>query len=120
MLRTVIRRRQKKYSDTFNRRVIELLRESQTIHNEDRFLAIRHELLQMMMKAVIDLDHDHISEQSFQVSRGIWQIAFDLIRERIAAVGLADPAALTDEALAVESARDRPWSLLREFIQKNA
>jgi TRAP transporter TAXI family solute receptor len=119
-LRSVVRRRQKKYSDIFNRRVIELMRESQTVHNEDRFLAIRHELLQMMMKAVIDLDHDHISEQSFQVSRGVWQTAFDLIRERIAAVGLADPAALTEEALANQSARDRPWSLLREFTQKNA
>lgn len=117
-LRSGLRRRQKDYSDTFNRRVVQLMRESQTTHVEDRFLTIRHELLQMMMKAVIDLDHDHVSEQSFQISRVIWQIAFDLIRERIAAVGLADPAALTEEAIrAGESAKERPWSLLRDYIQ---
>jgi hypothetical protein len=70
-----------------------------------------------MMKSVIDLDHDHVSVQSFQISRVIWQIAFDLIGERIAAVGLADPAALTEEALTIQSGKDRPWSLLRDFIQ---
>jgi TRAP transporter TAXI family solute receptor len=116
-LRSSVRRRQKNYSDTFNRRVVELMRDSQTVRGEARFLTIRHELLQMMMKSVIDLDHDHVSEQSFQVSRVIWQIAFDLIRERIAAVGMADPAALTEEALEAESARSRPWSLLKDFIQ---
>ncbi len=116
-LRGGLRRRQKEYSDTFNRRVVQLMRESQAAQGEVRFLSIRHELLQMMMKAVIDLDHDHVSEQSFQISRVIWQIAFDLIRERISAVGLADPAALTEEAIAIQSGKDRPWSMLRDFIQ---
>ena len=116
-LRGGLRRRQKEYSDTFNRRVVQLMRESQAAQGEIEFLSIRHELLQMMMKSVIDLDHDHVSEQSFQISRVIWQIAFDLIRERIAAVGLADPAALTEDAVAVQSGRDRPWSLLQDFIQ---
>jgi TRAP transporter TAXI family solute receptor len=117
-IRGGIRRRQKEYSGTFNRRVIQLMRESQTDPGENRFLTIRHELLQMMSKAVIDLDHDRVSQQSFQISRDVWQIAFDLICERIAAIGLVDPAALTDEALAAESDKDRPWSLLREFVQK--
>jgi TRAP transporter TAXI family solute receptor len=118
-LRTALRRRQKRYSDTFNRRVVELMRESQTVRDEPRFLAIRHELLQMMMKAVIDLDRDHVSEQSFQISRVVWQIAFDLIRERIAAIGIVDPAIATEQALQAESLKNRPWSMLKEFIQKN-
>jgi len=116
-LRSRQRRLQKEYSDTFNRRVVQFMRESQTACGEDRFLAIRHELLQMMMKAVIDLDHDHVSEQSFLISRSVWQIAFDLIHERIAIVGIADPAALTEEALAAESAKGRPWSIVRDFLQ---
>jgi len=116
-LRSSLRRRQKAYSDIFNRRVVELMRDSQTVRGKPRLLTIRHELLQMMMKAVIDLDNDHLSEQSFQISRVIWQIAFDLIRERVAAAGIADPAALTEEALDLESAKARPWSLLKDFVQ---
>lgn len=115
--RSSLRRRQKAYSDVFNRRVVDLMRDSQTVRGKARLLTIRHQLLQMLMKAVIDLDNDHLSEQSFQISRVIWQVAFDLIRERVAAVGIADPAALTEEALEAESARVRPWSLLKDFIQ---
>jgi TRAP transporter TAXI family solute receptor len=111
-IRSSIRRRQKEYSDRFNRRVLQLMEMSQTSNSERQMATIRTELLALIEKAVLDLESNQLSEESFQTSRIVWQITFDLLRERVAASGGADLVALSRDP---DPGQPRRWSLLRDL-----
>jgi TRAP transporter TAXI family solute receptor len=111
-IRSFTRRRQKEYSDRFNRRVLELMEMSQSPQATRKLPAIRTELLSLMEKAVLDLESNKLSQQSFQTSRVVWQIAFDLVRERFTLPIGAELAAAAQEP---ETGRPRRWSLLRDL-----
>lgn len=111
-----IRRRQKIYADAFNRRVLQLMDVVLSSTSDRQLESVRTELLALMERVVLDLESDKFSEESFQTSRVVWQIAFDLLRERYsyALSGGLEASALKASAGSAESRRPRRWSLLRD------
>jgi uncharacterized protein len=114
-IQSSVRRRQKLYADAFNRRVLQLMEIALSSTSERQLEAVRTELLALMERVVLDLESDKFSEQSFQTSRVVWQIAFDLLRERYALSGGLDPSALKASASSFEAGKPRRWSLLRDL-----
>ncbi|MGQ9866246.1 MAG: TAXI family TRAP transporter solute-binding subunit [Pseudanabaenaceae cyanobacterium] len=81
-VKTWLERRQKNNADAYSQQAIGVIQACRTA-TDLRFLeGQRILLLDILTKAVQDLDRDDISEESFQVFRVVWQIALDVVRER--------------------------------------
>jgi TRAP transporter TAXI family solute receptor len=81
-LKRWIGRRQKNQADQYSHRVLDMMRRAHTTHSPAELEQIRLELFHVFTQAVKDLDADHISEDSFQSFRVVWQTAIDAVREQ--------------------------------------
>ncbi|MFQ3679311.1 MAG: TAXI family TRAP transporter solute-binding subunit [Pseudanabaenaceae cyanobacterium] len=77
-----LERRQKNNADAYSQQVIQVIHACRTATNLKLLEEQRILLLDILTKAVQDLDRDDISEESFQSFRVVWQIALDVVRER--------------------------------------
>jgi TRAP transporter TAXI family solute receptor len=129
--RRVRMQRQKQYSDAFNMKMMKLVEEAHSDSHRS-IEEIRNDSLRLLGQVVADLDAEKISQQAFQSSRAIWQIAYDLMREGASIPGApagparteepthAPPAALLpeftveDEEDDAEDSKQRPWSMWRD------
>jgi TRAP transporter TAXI family solute receptor len=81
-LKRWLERGQKNKGDEYNHQVVVLLNRAQATNTFAELEQIRQDQLEILNRAVDDLDRDQISEESFQSFRVVWQIASDMIRER--------------------------------------
>ncbi|NJK59129.1 MAG: TAXI family TRAP transporter solute-binding subunit [Oscillatoriales cyanobacterium SM2_1_8] len=74
--------RQKNNADAYSQQAIEVIHACRAATDLKLLESQRLLLLDILTKAVQDLDRDDISEESFQSFRVVWQIALDVVRER--------------------------------------
>jgi TRAP transporter TAXI family solute receptor len=85
-LKVAILRRQKARVDGYIHRTAEMMAEIEAT-NHDRSLApVRRELMLILTQAIMDLQQDEMDQGSFQAVHLVWQIAYDSLRERRAAI----------------------------------
>jgi len=112
--RDLRRQRQKRYSDTFNRQMMKLIEEAHSVGEHRPLAEIRSDSLRLLGQVVADLDAEKISQQAFQSSRAVWQIAYDLMRDGSSVPGLPSSAGLAPEPPKPPDRAAAP-SLLPEF-----
>lgn len=81
-LKRFLEQRQKNNADDYTKQAITLMQRAPALATVAETEAAQHSLLSILTKAVDALDQDHISEESFQSFRVVWQIAIDVIKER--------------------------------------
>jgi TRAP transporter TAXI family solute receptor len=108
------RQRQKRYSEAFNLKMMQLVEEALSGGAHRSLDAIRNDSLKLLSQAVGDLDAGNISGQAFQSSRAVWQIAYDLMRENASLPGLPARGSTAPEPQAAPAPPFAP-SLLPEF-----
>jgi len=74
--------RQKSSADRYSTQVVHLMEQARASTTLNQIEAIRLDLLNILTRAVKELDENLISEESFQSFRAIWQIALDVLREQ--------------------------------------
>ncbi|HAN46064.1 MAG TPA: TRAP transporter substrate-binding protein [Cyanobacteria bacterium UBA8156] len=92
-----LEQRQKNHADAYSQQAIDVIQACRTATDLKLLEAQRLLLLDILTKAVQDLDRDDISEESFQSFRVVWQIALDVVRERRVAL-LQSPKSQNTEA----------------------
>jgi TRAP transporter TAXI family solute receptor len=112
--RNLRRQQQKRYSDAFNLRIMKLVEEAHSVGMRRPLDQIRNDSLGLLSEVVADLDAEKISQQAFQSSRAVWQIAYDLMRDSSSGPGMP-PAAPNKPEPAKKSAPAPAPALLPEF-----
>lgn len=85
-LKRLIERRQKNMADEYSAKVILLMGEARASCESLALAEIEEKLLDLLSRAVRDLDEDKMSEDSFQTFRAVLQIALDVVERRRLAV----------------------------------
>lgn len=92
-LRRWMAEKRKNRADEYVHRVVELMNRAQICLAPEALPTLREALFTLLMEAVIALDTDQLSVESFESFRGVWQIARDVIGERAAALAVAEATA---------------------------
>jgi TRAP transporter TAXI family solute receptor len=87
--RNLRRQQQKRYSDAFNMQMMQLVEEAHSGGTHRPLEQLRNDSLRLLSQVVADLDAEKISQHAFQSSRAVWQIAYDLMRDKPSAPGMA-------------------------------
>jgi uncharacterized protein len=77
-----VERSQKDRADHYIHDVVELMNRAQRCEETIALEELRQRLYAILTEAVVALDNDQLSEESFQSFRGVWQIVRDVIGER--------------------------------------
>jgi TRAP transporter TAXI family solute receptor len=136
--RNLRHQQQKRYSDAFNLKIMKLVEEAHSVGTHRSLDELRNDSLRLLSQVVADLDAEKISQQAFQSSRAVWQIAYDLMRDSSSVPGMPSgagkapeppkapappapallpefrtsvPAGAEDES---EQSKQRPWSMWRD------
>lgn len=113
-LRDLRRQKQKRYSDIFNRQMMKLVEEAHSVGEHRPLAEIRSDSLRLLGQVVSDLDAEKISQQAFQSSRAVWQIAYDLMRDDSPVPGMRSASGFAPEPSKTPAPAAAP-SLLPEF-----
>lgn len=81
-LKRWVERSQKDRADHYIHDVVELMNRAQRCEETIALEELRQRLYAILTEAVVALDNDQLSEESFQSFRGVWQIVRDVIGER--------------------------------------
>jgi TRAP transporter TAXI family solute receptor len=81
-LKRWMQRKQKNTADQYSNRVVALINMVQEVHSPAPLDAIWCELVTILTAAVLDLDANKLSEESFNSFRAILQIGMEVTRER--------------------------------------
>ena len=121
IVKVTVRKRQKFYSDQFNDNMMKLVEEAQFPTPQRPIGAIRAESVELLTGAMKDLCEERISEQSFESSRVVWQIAYQFLREGAPVPAIPeDPPASPpqwippDEPKRAAGPKQRRWSMWRD------
>jgi TRAP transporter TAXI family solute receptor len=112
--RDLRRQRQKRYSDAFNLKMMQLVEAALSGGTQRSLDEIRNDSLKLLGQVVGDLDAGNISEGAFQSSRAVWQIAYDLMRDSVSVPGMPSSAAKAPEPTKAPAPPSDPV-LLPEF-----
>jgi uncharacterized protein len=82
--------RRKNLADKYNHDVVGLIDRAHSANTVDELEVIRMELLQVLVKAVRDLDQGRVNHDGFQSFHAIWQIATGAVRERSACLDISN------------------------------
>lgn len=81
-LKRMIERRQKNQADAYSSEVVALLTQARACDSLASLDKIHSQLLDLLTRAVQELDEDRISTESFQSFRDVLTIALDVVRQR--------------------------------------
>jgi hypothetical protein len=120
-LKVAILRRQKARVDFYIHRTAEMMTEIESTTSDRSLAPVRRELMLILTQAIMDLQQDEIDQGSFQAVHLVWQIAYDSLRERRAAirtrqVSVQAPAPAPASPPVPAPAEKEGWSFAR-FLQ---
>ena len=86
VLKLAILRKQKARVDHYIHRIAEMMAEIEATGSDRSLGPVRRELMLILTQAIMDLQQDEMDQGSFQAVHLVWQIAYDALRERRAAI----------------------------------
>jgi hypothetical protein len=92
-LRRWMAQNRKNRADEYIHRLVDLMNRAQVCDDVHELEALRLALFELLNNAVAALDTDHLSPEAFQSFRGVWQIARDVVAERVARPDVHDGSA---------------------------